>query len=240
MDNNIITCVIIEDEPLARELIENFVHQTPILQLLTSFENGADALLYLQNNQVDLVISDIEMPLINGMELAKSLKNPPYFIFVTAYERYAIDGFEIGAVDYIKKPVTYARFIAAISKINIKNQHTSDLKLNNTLPQFLTIKSESIFHRIAFSEIKYIETMGDFIKIHLADNSIVISNSTMKNMEEKLPSDLFFRIHTSYIISLNNVRKIFGNTVVLNTGEELAIAKLRKQELFIKLNIKED
>lgn len=231
-----ITCIILDDEPLARELMTLFVDQTPHLELVAQFENGAESFHFLQNNNVDLVFSDIEMPDINGMELAKSLKNAPYFIFTTAYEQYAVDGFDIGAIDYIKKPVTYARFLKAVQKAEaVVNLKTMPKDENDFF-----VRADGILHRIKLTEIKYLETMGDYVKIHLNDGTTVVQLSSMKAMEDRLPKHDFFRIHTSFIIPLKNIRKIFGNMVVLNSGEELPVAKPRKQELYHKLNIKED
>ncbi|MFT4202393.1 MAG: LytTR family DNA-binding domain-containing protein [Chitinophagaceae bacterium] len=234
-----IKCIIVEDEPLARELLTTYIGNTPNLEILQQFDNGAEAFSYLQSHKIDLAFSDIEMPALSGMDLVKSLKNAPYFIFTTAYQEYAIDGFEVGAIDYIRKPVTLARFLKAVQRAeSIINNPPNER--DYVAEEDLFFRMDGTLHRVRLSEIRYIETKDDYVKIHLHDGTSVEQHSTMKAMEELLPKDLFYRIHTSYIVPLQNIRKLFGNTIVLNTGEELPVAKPRKPELYQRLNIRED
>lgn len=235
-----IKCLVLDDEPLGREIIEEYVKNTSFLELSASFGKPLDALNYLQNNKIDILLTDIEMPQLNGLQLIDSLENKPLIILITAYRDYAIDGFDSGVIDYLVKPVSYDRFIKAIARakniINIKNNNQLDTEIELDR---IFIKSDNKLVKILLKDIIYIEALKDYLRIHISEKERYVTYSTMKAMEEKLP-DYFFRIQRSYIINTKFIKSFYGNTVKLSIGDSLSISANSKSELFKKLNINGD
>ena len=231
-----ISCIIIDDEPLAREIIETFVKDIPFLQLVNSFGDSLEALLYLQDNDVDIVFSDIQMPKINGIELVESLSNPPVIIFITAHRNFAIDGFESGVTDYLVKPVRFERFLKAVNKA----KDYLKLKLDSSNDQInadrLFIKSEGKLIKILIDEIEFIEAQSDYIKL-VVSGEIYMTQMTLKSMAEILKSPKFFKVQRSFIINLETVRSVNGHVVELNSGKKITISPNNKEELFSRLGI---
>lgn len=229
-------CIIIDDEPLAREVVESFVKQIPFLELNESFGDSTEALMYLQMNDADIVFSDIQMPKINGMDLVKSLSNPPVIIFITAHRDFAIDGFETGATDYLVKPVRFDRFLKAVNKakdyIGLK-QASSIYKIKSDR---LFIKSEGRIIKISLDEIQYIEAQGDYIKIVITDQ-IFTTQVTLKSIEKILDPPKFFRVQRSFIVNLDLVRSVDGNIIELTNGKKITIAPSKRGRLFALLGI---
>ena len=233
-------CLVLDDEPLGREIIEEYVNKTPFLELSASFGKPLEALSYLQENKIDILLTDIEMPQLNGLQFIDSLKSKPLIIFITAYRDYAIEGFESGVVDYLVKPVAYNRFIKAIIRAqeNLKAkefvQSDNEFELDR-----IFIKSDNKLVKIFFEDIVYIEALKDYLRIHISEKERYITHSTMKAMEEKLP-DYFFRIQRSYIINTKYIKSFYGNTVKLSIGESLGISTNHKADLFKRLGIEGD
>ena len=231
-----INCIIIDDEPLAREIIETFVKDIPFLQLTKSFGDSLEALLYLQNNQVDIVFSDIQMPKINGLELVESLSNPPVIIFITAHRDFAIDGFENGVTDYLVKPVRFERFLKAVHKA----KSYIELKQIAVPPPInsdrLFIKSDGKLIKILLDEIQFVEAQGDYIKIVSSDETY-LTQMTLKSMEEFLKPPMFFKVQRSFIINVEKVRSVSGHVVELNSGHKITISPNKKEELYGLLGI---
>lgn len=231
-------CIVIDDEPLGRSVIETFVKEIPYLELSASFEDPVEALAYLHNNAVDIVFSDIQMPKISGMELLRSLVYPPVMIFITAHRDFALDGFEAGVTDYLVKPVRFDRFLKAVSrakeKISLSQVATIQQQIHNDR---IFIKSEGKLVKILFDEILYIEAQGDYLKIIIPSGTFT-TQVTLKAMEEILNLPNFFRVQRSFILNLEAVRSINGNTVELTNGKSIAIALNKKEELFSLLGIK--
>lgn len=233
-------CLVLDDEPLGREIIEDYVKQTPFLELAASFEKPLEALAFLRNNKIDILLSDIEMPQLNGLQFIEALETKPLIIFITAYREFAIDGFESGIVDYLVKPVGYDRFIKAILRAqDILNSKTGVTNVDGFDIDRFFIKSDNKLVKIFFKDIIYIEALKDYLRIHISDKERYITHSTMKAMEEKLPT-FFFRIQRSFIINTKHVKSIYGNTVQLSIGEPLTISLGNKSELFRKLGIEEN
>lgn len=231
-----INCIIIDDEPLAREIIETFVKDIPFLQLTKSFGDSLQALLYLQNNEVDIVFSDIQMPKINGLELVESLSNPPVIIFITAHRDFAIDGYENGVTDYLVKPVRFERFLKAVNKaksyIELKRiSHSPPINSDR-----LFIKSDGKLIKILLDEIQLVEAQGDYIKIINPDETY-LSQMTLKSMEEFLKPPIFFKVQRSFIINVEKVRSVSGHVVELNSGHKITISPNKKEELYALLGI---
>lgn len=235
---NKLICIVIDDEPLGRSVIETFVKEIPYLELVASFEDPVEALAYLHNNAVDIVFSDIQMPKITGMELLRSLVYPPVVIFITAHRDFALDGFEAGVTDYLVKPVRFDRFLKAVNRAKEKIMLSQVATIQQQIhTDRIFIKSEGKLVKILFDEILYIEAQGDYLKIIIPSGTFT-TQVTLKAMEEILNLPNFFRVQRSFILNLEAVRSINGNTVELTNGKSIAIALNKKEELFSLLGIK--
>jgi DNA-binding LytR/AlgR family response regulator len=214
--------IAIDDEPLALRLVGEYISKTPFLELAGSFDNPLDAIDFLSSQSVDLIFVDIQMPDLTGIEFARSLENAPKIIFTTAYEKYALDGFKLNAIDYLLKPFSYEEFLKAAQKARKQLElESSALPLIEANNQFLFLKSEYKIRRINFDDILYVEGLKDYIKVFTAgDDKPVLSLNSMKSLEEKLPEDQFMRVHRSFIVNLNKIsiiersRIIFGKTYI--------------------------
>lgn len=212
-----IKCIAIDDEPLALKQIESYVHKTPFLELLESFESPLEAISYLQETEVALMFVDINMPDLNGLDFVKSLENPPKIIFTTAYSEYAVEGFRVDAIDYLLKPIDYATFLKASNKakswFNLHEKQPEQLQSND---DFLFIKSEYKIVRIKLDEIRYIEGMREYIRIHLTNEKPIMTLLSMKAMEAQLANKNFMRVHRSYIVNLNKITTIERNRIIFD------------------------
>ena len=212
---NQISCIVIDDEPLALGLIVSYVNKTPFLRLNGSFDNPIDAMEFLQKgNKPQLIFLDIEMQEQTGVEFAKTLPEDIKVIFITAYEKYALEGYRLHATDYLLKPVSYELFLQsaeyAYSQIDLfrKNEKTLNEDID-CQDSYIFIKSNSQLLRIDYKDILYFEGLKDYIKLYLRDkNSPIVFYATMKSIEEKLPHRHFMRVHRSYIVNLNEVKTI--------------------------------
>jgi DNA-binding LytR/AlgR family response regulator len=242
---NTIKCLIVDDEPIGREIIENFAKKINFLEVVAVCEDAVEALDILGNHQIDLLLSDIQMPEINGLEFIRSLPSPPVVIFITAHDQFAVNSFELGVVDYLLKPVSFDRFLKAINKarLQIDLSKKALLSKDNSIDSIF-IRSNNpekkVFKKINLADILYVKASGDYVKIYTsvpsADNTspgeVVVTHSSMKTIEEKLPSNQFVRIHNSYIVSVNAIREVEGMQVKLIGGEYLPISKSYKDQLF--------
>jgi len=235
---NKIKCLVVDDEPIAREIIESFIEKTSFLELIGSFGKPLDALSFIQNNKVDIILTDIEMPQLTGLQLINSLSQKPATIFITAYREYALEGFDTGVIDYLVKPVSYDRFLKAINraKQSLNTQQENKVIISQEKVDRIFIKADNRLVKILFEDIIYIEALKDYLRIHLSEKERYITHSTMKAIEEKLP-DNFFRIQRSFIINTKFVKSFYGNTVQMTIGENLPISLSAKAELFKKLGI---
>ncbi|WP_420552463.1 LytR/AlgR family response regulator transcription factor [Tenacibaculum aiptasiae] len=226
------TCVIVDDEPIAREIIASFVNKVPNLELLTSCNNATEAIQVMQKNKVDLFFLDINMPEITGLSLAKIIGQKSKVIFTTAYRDYAVDGFNLNVVDYLLKPIAFERFFEAIQKVT-KNNNTLSLIEESPQKEFMFIRSDRKMVKINFNEIIYIESLGDYVKIFLSQTNIV-TRETMNNIENKLPQNNFVRIHRSYIISLDKISSYTNEFIEINK-KALPISRSYKESTLQKL-----
>lgn len=217
-----IRTIAIDDEPLALSLLTSYINKTGFLELIGEFDNPVDAIEFLNKNETDLIITDIQMPDLSGIEFIQSLLNPPKLIFTTAFEKYALESYKVNAVDYLLKPFSYKEFILAVQKVQklIGLEAKASLQAEES-SQFLFLKSEYKIRKITFDDIIYIEGMKDYIKVHTgADTKPILSISTIKSIEKKLPSSKFMRVHRSFIVNLNKItvversRIIFGNSYI--------------------------
>jgi DNA-binding LytR/AlgR family response regulator len=203
-----IRCIVIEDEPLALKQMVSYIEKTPFLELKDSFDNAFDALAFLQGYEVDIMFVDINLPDLNGMDFVKSLIHPPRVIFTTAYRDYAVEGFRVDAIDYLVKPISYTDFLQAANKANEAVRTRDD--------DFLLIKSEYKIIRVNFADIQYIEGMREYVRIHLEHAKPVMTLLSMKNIEQKLPSARFMRVHRSYIVNLTKITTIERNRIIFD------------------------
>lgn len=229
-------CLIIDDEPFARELLQGYIAQMPNLHLVASCEHVFEALEVLQQQRVDLLFSDINMPQVNGLEFIRSLHNPPYVIFVTASPHHALEGFELDALDYVVKPVSFPRFMKAVNKA-LAVVHSRPTAPVAPEPQFLFVKEGHSLRRVLFDEIYYIEGMKDYIRIVLK-NQMIITYLRMSRVEDQLPASRFTRIQKSYIVRTDAIRAISGNEAELyDLPEKLPIGKQHKEALLAQFGL---
>lgn len=203
-------CIIVDDEELARTLLTTYVAKVAHVELLASFENPLHALSYLKENKVDLVFMDIQMPELKGTDFAELIINDNIkVIFTTAYSEYALKGFELNALDYLAKPITFKRFLAAINKFPVvsKEAETS-----------LVIKSGYDLHRVLFQDILYIESDSEYVNYHFQDGKKIMANQSLSKLLNELPSQ-FIRVHRSYIVNKNKVTSLKGRSLMLSNTE---------------------
>jgi two-component system, LytTR family, response regulator LytT len=211
-----ITCLAIDDETLALKQLCAYIDKTPFLQLVSACPDAFDAMAVLKETPVEVLFIDINMPDLSGMDFVKSLTEKPYIVFTTAYSEYAVEGFRVDAVDYLLKPVGYADFLKAANKVKA----LIDLKTNNlpesiaATPDHLFVKSDYKLIRIELANIKYIESMHEYIKIHLVVGKPVMTMLSMKAIEEHLPAAQFMRVHRSYIVNLSKISVVERSRIV--------------------------
>lgn len=214
-------CVIIDDEPLAVDVLKEFTSRIEILELVATFNNAIDAISFINQSNVDLIFLDIEMPQFNGIEFLKSLDKIPMVIFTTAYSEYAVDGFNIGAVDYLMKPIPFHRFFKAVLRAQqMASTQIVQPSIAPALPQksaqeYIFVKAEYENIKLNLNDILYIEGLKDYVKIHTLNGKYILTLNSLKKFEVSLESSDFFRIHRSYIVNLKHVKSIQKNKVVI-------------------------
>ena len=235
-----IKCVIIDDEPIARDIIKDYILKINELDLIAEFNKPTEALTFLNETKTDLLFLDINMPEIDGIHFAKSLSEPPAIIFTTAYREFAANGFELQAVDYLVKPIPFDRFLKAVNhylKLHSKSVEMTTAEMREKPEnEFILLKDNKKTHKVYLSDIKYIESDGDYIRFYLQSRKLMIRGS-LSSMEVTLPSALFLRIHNSYMINLKKVNAVTLYSVEID-GTELPISRSHKEKVFKILNIK--
>lgn len=214
--------ITIDDEPLALRLVSDYVAKTHFLELVGQFDNPIDAIDFLSTSSVDLIFVDIQMPDLTGIEFTRSLEGTHKVIFTTAYEKYAIEGFKLNAVDYLLKPFSYEEFLKAAQKARKQAElEAGALSIIEANSQFLFLKSEYKIRRINFNDIQYVEGLKDYIKVYIVgEEKPILSLNSMKSLEQKLPEEKFMRVHRSFIVNLDKIdtiersRIIFGKTYI--------------------------
>lgn len=226
-----IKCIAVDDEPLALALLQDNIRQVPSLELVASCHTAMEALTILNAQEIDLIFLDIQMPGLTGLQLLQSLSVKPMVILITAYEKYALEGFNLDVIDYLVKPVPFERFLKACNKA------VDYYRLKKNVPaesypwsEYFFVNAEYGLVKIVFSEIRLIEGLKDYLKIHLGETKPMIIRMSLKSIEEKLPPGKFFRIHKSYIIALSHITAIRRNSVFL-ADLELPLSDLYKDDL---------
>lgn len=226
-----INCIIIDDEPSSQNVLKAFIADIDFLVLRGVCNNAFEAANILnKNSTIDLLFLDINMPKISGISFYKSLQNPPDVIFTTAYSEYALEGFEVNAIDYLLKPFSFERFFKAVNKAMEKQSQQKNL---NPEDEFLIIKSNKVLHKIAPNDILFIEAFGDYVKVHI-DNSYIMTNSTFTNILKLLPKQ-FVRTHKSYAINLKKMNSLAGNQIAIG-NKTVPIGQTFKLDFLKSLN----
>lgn len=233
-------CITIDDEPLAHKVIKNYCTNLSFLNVVKECYSAFDAMNYLNDNQVDLIFLDINMPKLKGLDFLRTLSDPPLIIVTTAYQEYAIEGYELNILDYLLKPFSFERFLKAINKAQsqkkmmdsmqkgAQNQVLSNTK-NINQNDSIFVKGDKKMHQIQLDSILYLESLGSYVKIHL-ENETITSLDRLTNFENTLPENQFLRIHRSYIIALKKIQTIEGNRLKI-TGIDIPIGNVYKHNL---------
>lgn len=242
-----IKCIIIDDEPLARELLKSYVDKTPALSLEGSFESGAEAIKTVMSGEIDIIFLDINMPMLNGIEFARVIPERTRIIYVTAYEQYALQGFRVNALDYLLKPVNYAEFTRAVGKAtqwmtmrdsfertNISEAQSGNRQASGASTPRITIKSESRLIQMQTDSILFIEVQNDRVIFHRKDSEPVTSLTSLKEIEELLPTDRFMRVHRSFIVNMDNIEVVERNRIIFGKTY-IPIADSKRDEFFSRL-----
>ncbi|WJJ95186.1 LytR/AlgR family response regulator transcription factor [Algibacter luteus] len=232
-DSKDIKCIIVDDESIAREIIATHLTKIPNIEIVGNCSNAIDAFKLLREQQVDLVFLDINMPEISGISFAKSINKNVKVIFTTAYRDYAVEGFELKAVDYLLKPISFERLLKAINtyfEIHVDSNQSvkEDLEIND----FMFVRADRRMLKIDFEAIIYIESYSDYIKIHLS-NETIVTRETISAIEAKLPKQRFLRIHRSYIISLKHISSFTNEEITINNTALTISRSYKKQVLKI-------
>ena len=223
-----ISAIAVDDELPALSLLENFCRKTDFIELQKSFNKPNEALRYLQQFPVDLLFLDINMPSLTGIDLYKAVKQNTMVIFTTAYGEYAVEGFNLNAIDYLLKPFTFDRFMQAVNKVK------SAAKLNEEQKEkYLFIRADYSLIKIVIDDILFIEGLDDYLKIHIQNDKPIIARMTLKNILEKLPSSDFIRVHRSYVVPLSRIKSVRNKTISIE-NEEIPIGT-SYEENFLKL-----
>lgn len=231
-----LNCIAVDDENLALDLIEDNIYKVPFLNLVKRCKNPFEAMEVLQNQEIDLIFLDIQMPGITGVQFLQSLTNSPMVIFVTAYKQYALEGFNLNVIDYLLKPIDFERFLKAVNKAsdlyNLKHktlviENVSELK-NSTI----FVNADYSLIKIRTDEITYVEGLKDYVKINLNSSSKpIVTRMTMKAIEEKLPSSEFFRVHKSFIVSLDKIESIRSLKIKIGNAQ-IPVSESYSEEFF--------
>ncbi|GAB3957344.1 LytTR family DNA-binding domain-containing protein [Spirosoma harenae] len=227
-------CVVIDDESLAREVIQGYLSRLDFIQSVQPFGNAREALHYLENHEADVLFLDIEMPGMNGIDFLKSLSHPPITVFTTAYRNYAFEGFELGVIDFLLKPIAYPRFLQAIEKIRdflaLKEQNSRlENSLAETAPESVFVKSGIQRIKLAFDDVTHIQGLKDYAIIHTATGKIVIKGS-IKSMHDIFPASRFMRVHKSFIVAVSRITRIERNRVLLGDNQ-IPLGRIYKEEV---------
>ncbi|TPG35466.1 LytR/AlgR family response regulator transcription factor [Flavobacterium pectinovorum] len=236
-------CVIIDDEPLAVELLEDFVRKIDSLELVSTFNNAIDAVSFINQNNVDLIFLDIQMPHFSGIDFLNTIEKKPLIIFTTAYSDYAVEGFNLGAVDYLVKPIPFHRFLKSVVRAQQLLNPTATVQAiseNTTAPEleqdFMFVRAEYENVKMNFSDILFIEGLKDYVKIYTTDSKFTLTLISLIKLENLLSSKGFSRIHRSYIINIKHVKSIQKNKVLIS-DKRIPISESYKNAFFERINL---
>ncbi len=231
----VLQCIIADDEPIARQILENYIDSMPHLEIVAACKNAFEVLEVLKERSVDILFLDINMPKLSGLSLLKTMQQKPNVIITTAYPEYALEGFELAVTDYLLKPFSLERFLQAVNKISIPEtasvQTTISIEKEEE-PNFIFVKSDKKIIKLFFDDINYIEAYGNYIKIYT--DSMLLTQQTLSDFLAKLP-DFFTRIHKSFVINFNKLKIIDGNQIILQNDAKLPIGKSYRKSILDKI-----
>ncbi|WP_297086135.1 response regulator transcription factor [uncultured Draconibacterium sp.] len=234
-------CLIIDDEPLARDLMRSHIEKLDNFEICAECGDAMKALQELHNHKIDLMFMDIQMPQITGIEFLRTLKNPPKVIITTAYREYALEGFELDVVDFLLKPITFERFLKSVNKYyqsiqdDVPPGQPTPVAHGNTEEAFIYVKENKKVLKVQLNEILYVEGLSEYVQIYTTDKKIITKNS-MTNMAEKLPENSFMRIHKSFIVSLSKIEAFTSSSIEV-PGKELPIGRSYKNAVLEVLQL---
>lgn len=235
-----ITCLAVDDEPPALGIIKKYIDAVPSLQLITTCNNAVEALSVLQTQIIDLLFLDIQMPQILGTDFMRTLKNPPKVIFTTAYRKFAVEGFELDAIDYLLKPISFDRFLKAVNKVMdinlpVMNQHTDYIEKNNHQESFISFRVDRKNLKILLDDILYVESLKDYVKV-VTKTKNIITKQSIASLEEALLTAAFIHIHRSYIVAVNKIESYTSELIEI-TKQELPIGRMYRLQVTKVLNL---
>jgi len=228
-------CIIVDDEPIARDILKTYIEQIPYLVLVANCEDAFEAMQVINENNIDLIILDINMPRLTGFEMLRSLKKFPAVIITSAYGEFALEGFELSVIDYLLKPFSFPRFVQATEKALNKGRDTTVPDKTNDNEDFVMVKSDKKLAKILLKEIEYAEAYGNYIFIYRNTGDRIMSKQTLTQFEEQLPRNKFIRIHKSFLLSLTAIKYLEGNQITLNS-RKLPIGKVFRENLMRRLS----
>jgi DNA-binding LytR/AlgR family response regulator len=232
----IYNCIIVDDEPIAREILENHLSKINTIKVIASCKNAIEAFNEINSNSIDFIFLDINMPEISGLSFAKSINNNIKIIFTTAYREYAVEGFDLQAVDYLLKPISFERLLQAVNKYLGENALQILEKSNEIFQEksdFIFVRSDRKMIKINFSEINYIESFSDYLKIYLNDKTIV-TRETISSLEAKIPKTDFIRVHRSFIVSITKINSFTNEFIEINK-KAIPISRSYKKDVLFRL-----
>ena len=230
-----IKTIIVDDDELCISVIEDMIDQLEEFSCLGTFQNALDAYTFINNNQVDVLFLDVEMPKMGGIELLKNLENPPLVVMITSHDEFALESYEYNVTDFLKKPVEWARFIKTVKKINNKLFGLGAKLVENDDSEHVFIKTDSKLVQLKLKEILWVEALGNYVRVHTKEEKHTVL-TTMKELQAKLPNKDFLRVQRSFIVRLDQIKSIEDNYKIIN-DKEIHIGKSYKDELTNRLNL---
>ena len=227
-------CLIVDDEPIAQQILESYISQIDSLHIAGKCSNAFEALNVLHQEQIDILFLDIKMPSLSGLEMLKTLQNPPKVILTTAFSEFGVESYEFGIVDYLLKPISFERFLKAVNKIVIPKSANLEKEENeeklSSDPTFIFFKADKKIHKYYFSEILFIEGSGNYVKIHTKNDKPLMVLDKLIELYDKLPQKNFIRVHKSFIVNVSHIQKIEGNMLKIQ-DKSIPISATYKQKL---------
>lgn len=237
MKKNRINCIIVDDEPVAREILENHLQRIEQVRLLASCKNAVEAFQAISSHPVDLVFLDIQMPEISGLSFARSVNRNLKIIFTTAYREYAVEGFDLRAVDYLLKPISFERLMQGIDKYLAENNVTKgepSVEKHDPHEDSMFVRSDRKMVRVSFGEVLFLESLGDYIKIHLDNGRTLVTRDSISNISAALPQEKFIRVHRSYMVNRHHIDAYTSDTIGIGK-HEVPISRSYREEVMKKL-----
>ena len=222
------SCIVVEDEPASQEILKRYINDFPQLELKSVCNNAFEAGEVLRKEAIHILFLDINMPRLSGMEFYRSMPDPPPVIFTTAYPEFAVNGFEVNAVDYLVKPFPFDRFVKAVNKFLESSRDSSD-----PVAGYLMLMADKKMHKVDFSNVLFVEGMGDYVKVHTLTKTLIV-HLTLQKLQGQLPNEKFLRIHKSFIISLARLEYIEGNMAIINK-QQIPIGQTYRNEFLSML-----